>query len=96
MIVEYNLEHRDDPKRRQHILNRSHKFTEALVQMIRAGVDRGEFHPRLRVVAIARFLINAQDGWAVQMAVTGSTDKDILKEYGQAIGFFLRESLGFQ
>ena len=93
MIVEYHLEHRDDTQRRPHIMKRINKFIDALCEVIQAGVDRGEFYPRLPISVIAKFLINAQDGWAVQIAVAGSQDA-VSADYGQAITFFLRESLG--
>lgn len=93
MIVEYNFDHRDDPNRRDKILARFDQAIDLVSQVIQVGVERGEFHPVLPIPAIARFLVAAQDGWAVQVAVLGP-DRYEPTDYSDTMEVVFRGCLG--
>lgn len=95
MVVEYNFDHRDDPGRREKILARYDRAMGLLVEVIESGVTRGEFHPKLPSFSVARFLMSAQDGWAVHVAVLG-TDRYEPAGHGDTLAFFLKTSLGIE
>ncbi len=94
MTVEYQLEHRDDPDRRTKILSRLEQFVIAFCALIQDGVDSGEFHPQLPIQTTVIFLINSQDGNAIQSAIMGE-EGCRPNQYGEAIALFLRTGLGF-
>ncbi len=93
MVVEYSLEHRDDPERRAKLTDRLDRAEAALVDLLQEGVHRGEFHPRLPLRTIALFLIQAQDGWSIHMAVWGESNRTGA-DYSAAMSVFMRHSLG--
>lgn len=93
MVVEYHMEHRDDPDRRDLILARYDRVTDLLTRVLQHGVDRGEFYPRQPVVDIARFLLASQDGWAVHVAVIGA-NRYYAASYGESITLWIRHALG--
>lgn len=93
MIAEYNFDHRDDPERRERILARYDKAIALVSEVIQKGVERGEFDPVLPITSIARFLVAAQDGWAVHAAVVGQ-DRYEPREFGDVMAFVVRKSLG--
>ncbi len=93
MIAEYNFDHRDDPERRERILARYDNAITLVSEVIQKGVERGEFHPVLPITSIARFLVAAQDGWAVHAAVVGE-DRYEPREFGDVMAFIVRQSLG--
>lgn len=95
MTVEYSFDHRDDPDRRGRILDRYDRAIDLVSEVIEAGVARGEFHPRLPIASIARFLIAAQDGWAVQVAVLGQ-ERYEPTDYGETMVFVAKKSLGMR
>lgn len=94
MVVEYHLEHRDDPLRQDRIFSRFDRVEGLLIDVLERGVVRGEFHPRLSLTTITRFLIGSQDGLAIHGAVQGSLRYDP-QDYAEAITLFVHESLGF-
>lgn len=94
MVVEYNFDNRDDPDRRRRILPRYDRVVSLLSQVIQAGADRGEFHPTRPIPSIARFLISAQDGWAVHVAVLGQEHYEP-SDYGGILEVVLQRLLGF-
>lgn len=95
MVVEYHLQHCDDPERRDLILARYDRVTDLLTRVLQHGVDRGEFHPRLPVEDIARFLLASQDGWAIHVAVLGASRYDATS-YRESITLWMRQSLGME
>lgn len=95
VVVEYNCDHRDDPERREKILARYDRAVGLLVEAIESGVTRGEFRPTLPIVSVARFLMSAQDGYAVHVGVPG-TDRYDPVDHGHTMAFFLRTGLGIE
>lgn len=90
MVVEFNLEHRDDPQLQEQLLARRRRIETAFVAVLQEGVDRGEIHPRMALRTIVRFFIEALDGGSIHRAVTGQVDED----FAMGLQAFLRHSLG--
>jgi AcrR family transcriptional regulator len=94
MVVEYHLDHRDDPEQQEAILTRFDVAISLLIKVIQKGVNRGEFTPRMSIDGIAWFVMTALDGFAVHATVIGA-DRYNSREYGESMAFFLHQSLGF-
>lgn len=93
MVVEYHLEHRDNPTVRERIQQRMVGAVTAISALLQDGVDRGEFNPVLPLTTIIYFFMAADDGWSIYRTVLGDTRLGDV-EFAGALRLFLQQNLG--
>jgi AcrR family transcriptional regulator len=86
---EYSVTAWRNERHRQYIQQNFDKALESYTTFFQAGVKTGEFHPKLPLEEISRFVINVADGFILEHHVL---EKDI-KNQVESLILYLREVL---